>query len=182
MKKLGKKVLLTFMCGIISCTSANSALAANVVTVSSVPGETSSFTAVSNASSSSNYVSSMTAASISKTSKSNVVAAVGTPDSATESVSTVTSSTAVKSSNTYTTRTVPVITAVNAIDDNGSTSNDVNVSTYTDNTQNRKEVAVIEATGNYDDSAAQASLESSTMGFCVILSSSPTGTMKDITG
>ncbi len=181
MKKLGKKVVFTFMCGVISCTSATSAWAANVVTVSSVPGETSSVAA--NKSASSNYVSSTSTASVQKRNASNVVTAVGTPDAAAESVSSVTSSAAVKSSNAYTTSTVPVITATNAIDDNnGSASNDVNVSTYAGNTQKRKEVSIIEASGSYDDSAAQAYSESSAMGFCVILSSSPTGTMKDITG
>ncbi len=142
-----------------------------------------------------------------QTSKSNVVVAASCPDNTVKSsnanvvtnsnptgLSSVSvSSTTVSANSPYVGSTTsgkssvyisstPVVDAISTLDDsNSNTLNSSNYGTATYKSKSSKEVSVIEAKGGYDDASAQDPTTSD-IGFCVILSSSPTGTMKDVTG
>lgn len=79
-------------------------------------------------------------------------------------------------------KTVPVINAVTALDDpSGSYSETTTSQSSSSYTQVTKQASVVEAIGGADDKDAQQATTSE-VGFCVVLGSSPTGTMRDITG
>ena len=88
-----------------------------------------------------------------------------------------TGSTSTASVNSVNTVSVPVIIAESDI--SGATARVSSVSSG--NPVNEASVPVVVATGSTDDSSAREATASE-VGFCVLLGSSPTGTMKDITG
>lgn len=164
MRKKSDNILSTLM---ISCAASMISVIcahADVVTVSSLPGTTVSASTMSVTSSQ----------SINRT-QVNVVEVSGTADDKTIS----TTATAGISANE---RTVPVIDAVSVLNDDTDAHNETTGSnSYSTYSQSIERASVVEAIGGTEDKAAQQATTSE-VGFCVVLSSSPTGMMKDITG
>ena len=75
-----------------------------------------------------------------------------------------------------------MIDAVSALNDDTDAHNETTGSnSYSTYSQSIERASVVEAIGGTEDKAAQQATTSE-VGFCVVLSSSPTGMMKDITG
>ncbi len=193
MRKKSDNILSTLM---ISCAASMISVIcahADVVTVSSLPGTTVSASTMSVTSSQSINRTQVNVVEVSGTSgeakslaagidKSNDINKQTTPV-ITASVSLADSqksySTAGISANE---RTVPVIDAVSALNDDTDAHNETTISnSYSTYSQSIEWASVVEAIGGTEDKAAQQATTSE-VGFCVVLSSSPTGMMKDITG